>query len=166
MKAKSMKSPDRHGTLSSSSPLLPTLTNSSMGNGPVTNTTCNMLPRDMCTSPIQVRLNALQNGIPSSGPTLTLLPKDASSLEGLDNSMFENISPSHTSNSSPFVRSSSSNSNSSLTLSTNCTSTSVNHAMTTIINPIDNTQDDICKSTDLPDAEISKNEEEINEVRI
>ena len=85
MKAKSMKSPDRHGTLSSSSPLLPTLTNSSMGNGPVTNTTCNMLPRDMCTSPIQVRLNALQNDIPSSGPTLTLLPKDASSLEGLDN---------------------------------------------------------------------------------
>jgi hypothetical protein len=46
--------------------------------------------------------------------------------------------------------------------------------MTTIINPIDNTQDDICKSTDLTldanystsDAEISKMEEEIDEVRI
>ena len=174
MKAKSIKSPDRHGTLSASSPLLPTLVSNSMSNGPVTTTNCNILPGDMCTSPLQIRLNGIQNGTPSSGPTSASLTKDTSSLECLENSMFGNISPSHTSNSSPFVRSSSSNSNSSLNLSTNCTTTSVNHAMATIINPIDNTQDDNAKTTSSPlkenystsDVSISKNEEGIAEVRI
>ena len=170
MKAKSIKSPERHGTLSAST-LIPTLTNNSLGNGSVTNTNCNILARDMCTSPIQVRINNLQNGI-SSGVISSLPTKDTTSLEGLENSMYEAVSPSHTSNSSPFVRSSSSNSNSSLTLSTNCNTGSGNHTMSTILNPIENGQEDGRKGTESPltlnysPPEVDKNrKDDANDVR-
>ena len=47
----------------------------------VATTNCNILTGDMCTSPLQIRLNGIQNGTPSSGPTSTTLTKDTSSLE-------------------------------------------------------------------------------------
>ena len=165
MKAKSVKSPE-HVTISAST-LLPSLTNS-INNGSIKNSSSNTMARDMCTSPIPVCLNNIQNGI--SGASATLPSKDISSLEGLDNSMFENVSPGHTSNSSPFIRSSSSNSNSSLTLSTNCATGNVNHTVSTIMNPINNSHEIVCKENDSsPTFNYSSdiataNKEQINEV--
>ena len=140
-----------------------------MTNGSVINTTSSITARDVCTSPIQVCLNNIQNGI--SVTPLALPSKDTSSSEALENSRFENVSPtSHTSNSSPFARSSSSNSNSSLALSTNCGPTNVNHTVSSILNPIESSHETVGKENNslkpfkyTKDIATNKNEQ-INEV--
>ena len=138
---------------------------------------CNTIVRDTlssCTSPsMQMNVYKIQNGI-EGAPHLSLPLKEAPSLAvSENNSLYGNTSPSHTSNSSPFIRSSSSNSNSSLTLSTNCVTGNVSHTVSSIMNPIDGNQDPICSSpvdssSDLdyiPSDSQEGKKEEIDEVR-
>ena len=139
---------------------------------------CNTIVRDTlssCTSPsMQMNVYKIQNGI-EGAPHLSLPLKEAPSLAVSEsNSLYGNTSPSHTSNSSPFIRSSSSNSNSSLTLSTNCVTGNVSHTVSSIMNPIDDgNQDPLCSSpvdssSDLdytPSDGQENKREEIDEVR-
>lgn len=152
MKAKSIKSPDRQGTLPVST-FLPNLTNNSMNNGHITNTNGGILGRDVCSSPVP-SINTIQSVVTSGAQTPSMTSKDASSpFQAIDNnSIHENMSPSSTSTASPFIRSSSSNSNSSLNLSANCNNGSVHQAMSTIIHPIDSIQGDEGKE---PEASIA-----------
>ena len=147
MKAKSIKSPDHQGALPVST-FLPSLTSSSMNNGHLTNTNGGILGRDVC-SPVP-SINAIQSVVTSAAQTSSLALKDAPSpFQATDNNSIQgNMSPSSTSTSSPFIRSTSSNSNSSLNLSGNCNNGSVHQAMSTIINPIDNIQGDEGKDSE------------------
>ena len=176
MKAKTIKSPDRLGTTTSS--FLTSINSSAMNDVPAGKANgCNTIVRDTlssCTSPsMQMNVYKIQNGI-EGAPHLSLPLKEAPSLAvSENNSLYGNTSPSHTSNSSPFIRSSSSNSNSSLTLSTNCVTGNVSHTVSSIMNPIDGNQDPICSSpvdssSDLDYAPSDGQEgkrEEIDEVR-
>ena len=148
MKAKSIKSPDRQGTLPVSN-FIPSLTNNSMSNGHMTNTNGSILGREICTSPVS-SINTIQSPISSGAQIQSLTPKDAPSpfQAAENNSIHENMSPSSTSTSSPFIRSSSSNSNSSLTLAANGSNGGVHHAMSAIINPIDKIPAEETKETD------------------
>ena len=152
MKAKSIKSPDRQGTLPVSN-FIPSLTSNSLTNGHMTNTNGSILGREMCTSPVS-SINTIQSPISSGAQIQSLTPKDAPSPFQVaeNNSIHENMSPSSTSTASPFIRSSSSNSNSSLNLSANCNNGSVHQAMSTIIHPIDSIQGDEGKE---PEASIA-----------
>ena len=136
---------------------------------------CNAIVRDTsCTSPsMQMNVFKIQNGI-DGAPHLSLPLKEAPSLAvSENNSLYGNTSPSHTSNSSPFIRSSSSNSNSSLTLSTNCVTGNVSHTVSSIMNPIDDgNQDPICSSPvdsssdlDYIPSDSQEGKKEIDEVR-
>ena len=178
MKAKTIKSPDRLGTTTSS--FLTSITSSAMNDMPAGKANgCNTIVRDTlctpCTSPsMQMNVYKIQNGI-EGAPHLSLPLKEAPSLAvSENNSLYGNTSPSQTSNSSPFIRSSSSNSNSSLTLSTNCVTGNVSHTVSSIINPIDDgNQDPLCSSpadssSDLdftPSDGQEGKREEIDEVR-
>ena len=177
MKAKTIKSPDRLGTTTSS--FLTSINSSAMNDVPAGKANgCNTIVRDTlssCTSPsMQMNVYKIQNGI-EGAPHLSLPLKEAPSLAVSEsNSLYGNTSPSHTSNSSPFIRSSSSNSNSSLTLSTNCVTGNVSHTVSSIMNPIDDgNQDPLCSSpvdssSDLdytPSDGQENKSEEIDEVR-